>query len=88
MGPTGPLHASKGRRLSAWMVHERMCLSGDAGAHKLSPLTDWQSRAEIYMLRTDEFNLCVGTGAYSARMIRLMKLFHIIVLEQLMKTIN
>ncbi len=45
-------------------VRVRLCVSVcerlEQRAHGLSPLSDWQSKADIYMLRTNECNLCVG----------------------------
>lgn len=37
-----------------------VCETREQRAHGLSPMSDWQSKADIYMLRTNECNLCVG----------------------------
>lgn len=39
-----------------------VCKALEQRAHGLSPMSDWQSKADIYMLRTNECNLCVGNG--------------------------
>lgn len=40
-----------------------MCVSvWEMLQHRAYEVSDWQRGADIYMLRTDEFNLCVGNG--------------------------